>query len=29
MLIHPWDEAREDEWRPWLAARDFGQLIAS
>jgi transcriptional regulator len=29
VLIHPWDEAREDEWRPWLAARDFGQLIAS
>lgn len=29
MLIHPWDEAREDEWRPWLAARDFGQLVAS
>ena len=29
MLIHPWDAAAEDEWRPWLAARDFGQLIAS
>lgn len=29
VLIHPWDGAREDEWRPWLAARDFGQLIAS
>jgi transcriptional regulator len=29
VLIHPWDQAGEDEWRPWLAARDFGQLIAS
>ncbi len=29
MLIHPWDAASEDEWRPWLAVRDFGQLIAS
>ncbi|MCS7481814.1 FMN-binding negative transcriptional regulator [Umezawaea endophytica] len=29
MLIHPWDTASEAEWRPWLAVRDFGQLIAS
>ncbi|HWO63538.1 MAG TPA: FMN-binding negative transcriptional regulator [Umezawaea sp.] len=29
MLIHPWDAADEAEWRPWLAVRDFGQLIAS
>lgn len=29
MLIHPWDAAKDDaEWRAWLAAHDFGQLIA-
>ena len=29
MLIHPRDAADETGWRPWLAARDFGQLIAT
>lgn len=28
MLIHPWDSAGELEWRDWLAAHQFGQLIA-
>ncbi|GLY82995.1 FMN-binding negative transcriptional regulator [Actinoallomurus iriomotensis] len=28
MLVHPWDSAEDDEWRAWLAGRDFGQLIA-
>ena len=28
MLIHPWDSAEDEEWRAWLAERDFGQLIA-
>lgn len=28
MLIHPWDAAADDEWRDWLAGRQFGQLIA-
>jgi transcriptional regulator len=29
MLVHPWDAATsDDEWRAWLAYRDFGQLIA-
>ncbi|GAA4491754.1 FMN-binding negative transcriptional regulator [Actinoallomurus oryzae] len=28
MLVHPWDSAEDDEWRAWLAERDFGQLIA-
>jgi transcriptional regulator len=28
MLVHPWDSAEAGEWRPWLAGRDFGQLIA-
>ncbi|GAB3721108.1 FMN-binding negative transcriptional regulator [Amycolatopsis oliviviridis] len=29
MLIHPWDAAHDDaEWRAWLSAHDFGQLIA-
>ncbi|MFD2081928.1 transcriptional regulator [Actinopolymorpha cephalotaxi] len=28
MLIHPWDEADEDEWRGFLAEHDFGQLVA-
>ena len=28
MLVHPWDSAGDDEWRSWLAERDFGQLIA-
>lgn len=28
MLVHPWDSAEDDEWRAWLADRDFGQLIA-
>lgn len=28
MLVHPWDSAEDDEWRKWLADRDFGQLIA-
>ena len=26
MLVHPWDSAEDEEWRAWLAARDFGQL---
>ncbi|HZC25604.1 MAG TPA: FMN-binding negative transcriptional regulator [Actinopolymorphaceae bacterium] len=29
MLIHPWDEATDEEWRAFLADHDFGQLIAS
>ncbi|MEV8514793.1 FMN-binding negative transcriptional regulator [Dactylosporangium sp. NPDC051484] len=30
MLVHPWDAPiDETEWRQWLAAHDFGQLIAS
>ncbi|MEY9877043.1 transcriptional regulator [Streptacidiphilus sp. MAP12-33] len=29
MLIHPWDQADEDTWRPWLAARDFGTLAVN
>ncbi|RSN03620.1 transcriptional regulator [Nonomuraea sp. WAC 01424] len=30
MLIHPWDAARDDdEWRTWLATRDFGQIAAN
>jgi transcriptional regulator len=29
MLIHPWDAAEDDQWQPWLAAHDFGQLIAA
>jgi transcriptional regulator len=29
MLIHPWDSAQDDvEWKTWLAAHDFGQLVA-
>jgi transcriptional regulator len=29
VLVHPWDSADDDEWRAWLAGRDFGQLIAA
>jgi transcriptional regulator len=30
MLIHPWDAAQsDDEWKQWLAPRDFGTLVAS
>ena len=30
MLIHPWDAAQSDEeWRAWLAPRDFGILVAA
>lgn len=29
MLIHPWDQADETTWRPWLAVRDFGTLAAN
>lgn len=29
MLIHPWDDATDEEWRDWLADHDFGQLIAT
>ncbi|NUO99616.1 MAG: FMN-binding negative transcriptional regulator [Nonomuraea sp.] len=30
MLIHPWNAAHDAaEWRTWLAARDFGQLVAN
>jgi transcriptional regulator len=30
MLIHPWDAAQsDDEWKTWLAPRDFGTLIAA
>ena len=29
MLIHPWDEADEGEWKHFLADHDFGQLVAS
>lgn len=30
MLIHPWDAATPEAWRPWLAeGRDFGQLVAN
>lgn len=28
MLVHPWDSSEDEEWRAWLAGRDFGQLIA-
>jgi transcriptional regulator len=28
VLVHPWDSATDEEWRAWLAGRDFGQLIA-
>jgi transcriptional regulator len=28
VLVHPWDSAEDEEWRAWLAAHDFGQLIA-
>jgi transcriptional regulator len=28
VLVHPWDSAEDEEWRAWLAERDFGQLIA-
>src|SRR6185312_13139248 len=28
MLIHPWDASSGSEWREWLSAHDFGQLIA-
>lgn len=28
MLIHPWDTGADPEWREWLAAHDFGQLVA-
>jgi transcriptional regulator len=30
MLIHPWDAAQSDEeWKAWLAPRDFGTLVAA
>jgi transcriptional regulator len=30
MLVHPWDAAQsEQEWKAWLAPRDFGTLVAS
>jgi len=30
MLIHPWDGAADDtEWKTWLTAHDFGQLVAT
>jgi transcriptional regulator len=29
MLIHPWDRGNDDEWRTWLAGRDFGVLAAN
>ena len=30
MLIHPWDAAQsDDEWKAWLAPRDFGTLVAA
>jgi transcriptional regulator len=29
MLIHPWDRGGDDEWRGWLARRDFGLLAAN
>lgn len=30
MLIHPWDLASPDEWRPWIAdGRNFGHLVAN
>jgi transcriptional regulator len=29
MLIHPWDRGNDDEWRAWLAPRDFGLLAAN
>lgn len=30
MLIHPWDAARDDDWKAWLlAGHDFGQLVAA
>jgi transcriptional regulator len=30
MLIHPWDAAQsDDEWKTWLAPRDFGTLVAA
>lgn len=29
MLVHPWDAPLDDaEWRAWLSAHDFGQLVA-
>ena len=29
MLINPWDHGADQEWREWLAARDFGLLAAN
>jgi transcriptional regulator len=29
MLIHPWDRATREEWRDFLARRDFGQLVTA
>ena len=29
MLIHPWDEASQDEWHEVLRHHDFGQLISA
>lgn len=30
MLVHPWDAAADDEeWKGWLADRDFGTLVAA
>jgi transcriptional regulator len=29
MLIHPWDRGADQEWRAWLAQRDFGLLAAN
>ena len=30
MLIHPWDEPRDDaEWQQWLAVHDFGTLVVN
>ena len=29
MLIHPWDRGADQEWRAWLATRDFGLLAAN
>jgi transcriptional regulator len=29
MLIRSWDQGDEDEWRAWLAGRDFGTLAAN
>ncbi|MEC3978774.1 FMN-binding negative transcriptional regulator [Amycolatopsis sp. H20-H5] len=29
MLIHPWDDAKDEaEWKTWLTRHDFGQLVA-